>query len=466
MPPIATSPHCSILVISLRDDYSKNLHELFTAKGILVQLCTNWEEALDCYDRSSVDLIIVDKRIQLDQQELLQRELKGRGVADNLLLFRDFTDSGPKERLPGMDWAEHLAWEIECVVITPTHNHLTSVEISHSNGNGNSRLGIRTGAFPSSSLIGRSPIMKQLFRTIDRISPLDSNVLITGPTGTGKELVARAIHDLSRRCNAPFVDLNCSAIPETLFEAEFFGHQRGTFTGAYETRRGLFESASGGTLFLDEVDTLTVGAQAKLLRVLQERQLRRVGGRDNIAVDVRIIASSNSNLKARISDGTFRSDLYFRLRVIPLQVPPLKDRDQDVMLLVDHFLRKHAERTGEPQRHFSQEAIRALESYSWPGNVRELENVVEYAVALGGYTLGIQDLPPDMFDEEMDGSMPAKDQIGSNISLAELERLHILSTFDRLGRHHIKTAAALGIDRRTLYRKLQQYDIEIQMKSA
>jgi DNA-binding NtrC family response regulator len=305
-----------------------------------------------------------------------------------------------------------------------------------------------------------------LFRTIDRIAPLDANVLITGPTGTGKELVARAIHDLSHRRKAPFVDLNCSAIPETLFEAEFFGHQRGTFTGAYETRRGLFENASGGTLFLDEVDTLTIGAQAKLLRVLQERQLRRVGGRDKISVDVRIIASSNSNLKGRIADGTFRSDLYFRLRVMPLHLPPLKDRDQDIMLLVEHFLRKYAERTGEPQRHFSYEAIKLLQSYPWHGNVRELENVVEYALALGGHTLGVQDLPSDMFDEDVDDSISTKEQVGSILSLAELERRHILSTFDRLGRHQIKTAVALGIDRRTLYRKLRQYDIEVQMKSA
>lgn len=464
MPPIASSSR-TILVVSLQDDQSSVVHALLSARGHFVHFCTETEEALGCCDPGKVDLVVIDERVRFEQRELLLREMKCRGLADRVLLSRSFSDRDPEERLPGMEWAENLAWEIERAAYSSGHDSSTNVQEGTGDGRGSTNAR-RSIAFQSTPLIGRSAVMKRLFRTIDRIAPLDTNVLITGPTGTGKELVARAIHDLSHRRNAPFVDLNCSAIPETLFEAEFFGHQRGTFTGAYETRRGLFESATGGTLFLDEVDTLTIGAQAKLLRVLQERQLRRVGGRDKISVDVRIIASSNSNLKGRISDGTFRSDLYFRLRVIPLHLPPLKDRDQDIMLLVEHFLRKYAERTGEPQRHFSYEAMKVLQSYPWHGNVRELENVVEYALALGGHTLGVQDLPPDMFDEETDGSMPTKEPVGSILSLAELERRHILSTFDRLGRHQIKTAVALGIDRRTLYRKLRQYDIEVQMQSA
>jgi two-component system response regulator AtoC len=310
--------------------------------------------------------------------------------------------------------------------------------------------------------------MKQLFRTIERIAPIGSNVLITGATGTGKELVARAIHDRSARRNQPFVDVNSSAIPDTLFETEFFGHQRGTFTGAYETRRGLFERASGGTLFLDEVDTLNLAAQAKLLRVLQERHLRRLGGRENISVDVRIIAATSSNLKAATANGTFRPDLYFRLRVVPLHVPQLRDRPEDVQLLLDYFLRCHAERSGNQQRRFSAEAIRAMNDYSWPGNVRELENAIEYALAIGsGEVLGLDDLPPDMFGEEMEDVDNANVlSFSSNASLAEVERRHILSVYDRCGRHHIKTAAALRIDRRTLYRKLQQYNMDLQINSA
>ncbi|MGH9902696.1 MAG: sigma 54-interacting transcriptional regulator, partial [Pyrinomonadaceae bacterium] len=209
-------------------------------------------------------------------------------------------------------------------------------------------------------LIGRSPVMRQLFTTIDRIAATDSCVLISGATGTGKELVARAMHERSPRRGGPFVDINCSAIPDTLFEAEFFGHQRGTFTGAHETRRGLFEKASGGTLFLDEIDSLDLSAQTKLLRVLQERQLRRVGGRENISVDVRIISATNRDLKAAVAEGAFRADLFFRLRVVPMHVPELRERGDDIILLVEHFLRRHAERHGVAPRRFSAEAMRVL----------------------------------------------------------------------------------------------------------
>src|SRR5678815_4433461 len=210
------------------------------------------------------------------------------------------------------------------------------------------------------TLIGESPVMKKLFAVIDRIAPSDSSVLLTGATGTGKELVAQAIHDRSPRRNASFVDINCSAIPETLIEAELFGHQRGTFTGAHENRSGLFEKASGGTLFLDEVDALNLSAQAKLLRVLQERTVRRIGARANIAIDVRIISATNCDLAQAVAEGRFRPDLYYRLRVLPLQVPELCTRGEDVSLLVEHFLRVKSERNGQPLRKFSSEARQAM----------------------------------------------------------------------------------------------------------
>ncbi|MGH9880476.1 MAG: sigma 54-interacting transcriptional regulator, partial [Pyrinomonadaceae bacterium] len=207
--------------------------------------------------------------------------------------------------------------------------------------------------------------MKRIFSVIERVAPSDSSVLLTGATGTGKELVARAIHDQSSRCDSAFVDLNCSAIPETLIEAELFGHQRGTFTGAHENRCGLFEKASGGTLFLDEVDALNLSAQAKLLRVLQERTVRRIGARANIAVDVRIISATNCDLAQAVAAGRFRPDLYYRLRVLPLHLPELCSRTGDVPLLVDYFLRIKT-RQGQTPRHFTMEAMRALEKYPWP----------------------------------------------------------------------------------------------------
>jgi DNA-binding NtrC family response regulator len=365
---------------------------------------------------------------------------------------------------------DKLIENVERALARPSHprNGPVKVEDGDRNGKQHTSLSRISTLLQGTTLIGRSALMRQLFKTIDRIAPIDSNVLITGATGTGKELVARAIHERSTRRNGPFVDVNSSAIPETLFETEFFGHQRGTFTGAYDTRRGLFERASGGTLFLDEVDSLNLAAQAKLLRVLQERHLRRLGGRENISIDVRIIAATGTNLKAATAQGKFRPDLYFRLRVVPLHVPQLRDRPEDVELLLDHFLSSHAQRTGKPKRHFSPKAIDALTKYSWPGNVRELENVIEYALAMGGdEELGIDDLPTDIFGEEMgDLQDPVAGDDLLDVSLAEVERRHILSVFQRCGRHHIKTAAALRIDRRTLYRKLQQYNLDLQIKSA
>src|SRR6266511_370533 len=221
------------------------------------------------------------------------------------------------------------------------------------------------------NLISESAAMKKLSAIIDRIAPTDSSVLITGATGTGKELVARSIHDRSPRRAAAFVDINCSAIPETLIEAELFGHQRGTFTGADENRHGLFEVASGGTLFLDEVDALNLSAQAKLLRVLQERTVRRIGGRADIAIDVRVISATNCDLAQAVAAGRFRADLYYRLRVLPLHLPELCMRGNDVKLLVDYFLRIKAERHGKTPRTFSADAMHALIEYPWPGNVRE-----------------------------------------------------------------------------------------------
>jgi DNA-binding NtrC family response regulator len=302
------------------------------------------------------------------------------------------------------------------------------------------------------ALIGSSEAMKQLFAIIDRIAPMDSSVLITGATGTGKELVAHAIHERSRRAKAPFVDINCSAIPDTLVEAELFGHQRGTFTGANETRRGLFEEASGGTILLDEVDALDLSAQAKLLRVLQERTLRRVGGRENISIDVRIISATNSDLMAAVAKGRFRADLLFRLRVVPLQIPTLHERGNDIKLLIDHFLRRHTERSGTEHRSFSADALKVLLEYRWPGNVRELENAVEYALAIGTTEeLGIDDLPPNVLKNSEIHTDALRAYSSGNLRLAEVERRYIIATLERFGGHQIKTAEALGIDRRTLY---------------
>ena len=323
----------------------------------------------------------------------------------------------------------------------------------------------RASTSKSPTLIGQSPVMKKLFSVIERVAPTDASVLITGATGTGKELAARAIHDMSPRRDNAFVDINCSAIPETLIEAELFGHQRGTFTGAHETRSGLFEKASGGTLFLDEVDALNLSAQAKLLRVLQERTVRRIGARANIAIDVRIISATNCDLAQAVAEGRFRPDLYYRLRVLPLHVPELCSRGEDVRLLVEHFLTVKSERNGQPRRKFTAEAMRALCEYPWPGNVRELENTIEYALAIGlEDELGLADLPPEIMNSHTQPSVDNFRQVlqaymNDTVPLAEIEKRYILSVLQQFGGNQVRAAAALGIDRSKLYRRLKQYGV-------
>src|SRR5215471_8706187 len=310
-------------------------------------------------------------------------------------------------------------------------------------------------------LIGTSPVMKKLFTTIDRVAATDNSVLIAGQTGTGKELVARAIHNQSQRATGPFIDLNCSAIPETLIEAELFGHQRGTFTGAHENRVGLFEAASGGTLFLDEVDALPLAAQAKLLRVIQERRIRRVGGRTNIDVDVRIISATNSDLSIAISEGRFRADLFYRLRVFPVSVPELNQRGSDVEILIEYFLRRHAELYGTSLRSFTPDAMNALLRYSWPGNVRELESAVEYALAIGTEEeLGLEDLPAEFSAAPSTSKSFVGDFQTNRAPLAEIEKRYILSVLEQFDGNQVRAAAALGIDRSKLYRRLRQYGVK------
>jgi len=315
--------------------------------------------------------------------------------------------------------------------------------------------------------VGQSPAMRKLFSVIERVAPTDASVLITGATGTGKELGARAIHNMSPGRDAAFVDINCSAIPETLIEAELFGHQRGTFTGAHENRSGLFEKASGGTLFLDEVDALNLSAQAKLLRVLQERTVRRIGARANIAIDVRIISATNCDLAQAVASGRFRPDLYYRLRVLPLHLPELCTRAGDVSLLVEHFLRMKSERQGLTSvPRFSPEAMRTLDEYPWPGNVRELENVIEYALALGnGDELGVEDLPLELTQARVQSNPEDLRELlqaymNDAVPLAEIEKRYILSVLQQFGGNQVRAAAALGIDRSKLYRRLRQYGVK------
>jgi DNA-binding NtrC family response regulator len=308
-------------------------------------------------------------------------------------------------------------------------------------------------------ILGHSRPMQKLFHLLETVARSSSTILITGETGTGKEVVARAIHHNSARRSHRFVALNCSAIPETLLEAELFGHVRGAFTGAVGARQGRFEQAHKGTLFLDEVGTMSTALQMKLLRALQEREFERVGDSQTIKVDVRVIAATNSELAKMVAEGTFREDLYYRLHVIPIQLPPLRDRRDDIPVLVKHFLEKFA--PGTPMQ-VSQDAMRSLMAYQWPGNVRQLENAIERAVALsaGRREVDVIDLPVEVQATPQDAAAPFVDFPDSGLDLpaylAMIERELIQRSLERTGGNRNKAAELLRIKRTTLVEKLKR----------
>jgi two-component system, NtrC family, response regulator AtoC len=306
-------------------------------------------------------------------------------------------------------------------------------------------------------LIGQSHQMVEIYKLIARMAALDTTVLIEGETGTGKELVARAIHGASARAARPFVVVDCAALPETLFESELFGHERGAFTGAFAARRGLLETSTGGTCVLDEIGELTAPLQAKLLRTLQERSIRRVGGNDAIPVDVRVIAATNRDLRRLVADGGFREDLYYRLNVVTITVPPLRERASDIPLLAQHFLEIFARRSGRPIRRLAPEAVALLAGYRWPGNVRELEHVIERATALSAAeTLLPDDLPPHLReDRDRAPRLPA-----DGMTLEDVKRWYVNKVLEESGGNKLRAAELLGIDRRTLYRILERQATE------
>jgi len=308
-------------------------------------------------------------------------------------------------------------------------------------------------------IIGESGRMQEVLALVKRVAPSNATVLIRGESGTGKELIARAIHHNSRRAAGPLVSLNCAALPEQLLESELFGHERGAFTGAVAQRKGRFESADGGSIFLDEIGDLSSTLQVKLLRVLQEREFERVGGTRTIAVDVRVLAATHRDLEQAMREESFREDLYYRLNVVAIQIPPLRERREDIPLLLDHFLRKFAEKNRRDVTGLTAAARDALLKYDYPGNVRELENLVERAVLLcRGQVIDLEDLPATTRPGQRSAAEPlAKDLPGV---LADIERQAIESALERSGGIQTQAAEALGISERVLRYKMKKYGLE------
>ncbi|MCD6118040.1 sigma-54-dependent Fis family transcriptional regulator [bacterium] len=309
------------------------------------------------------------------------------------------------------------------------------------------------------NIVGKSKEMMDVFSLVFKVAPTDSTVLITGESGTGKELIARAMHENSRRKNRTFVTINCGALPENIQESELFGHVRGAFTGAIKDKRGLFQEANGGTLFLDEVGEMSLATQVKVLRFLQNGEIRKVGDNEPVYVDVRLIAATNQNLEEAIEKGTFREDLYYRLNVIPIKMPSLKQRRDDIPLLISYFVDKYRDRTGKKVHSISPEAEKILTGYNWPGNVRELENIIERAVILTNKnTIMAEDLPVSIRNTAAENS----DLMGNiaEIPLEELEKQQILNILNKYSWNQKKASEILGISTTTLWRKLKSYGIE------
>jgi DNA-binding NtrC family response regulator len=301
-------------------------------------------------------------------------------------------------------------------------------------------------------IIAKSPKMTKIFDLIKTVAPTHTTILITGESGTGKEVVARAIHHQSQRHSKPFIVTSCAALPETLLESELFGYEKGSFTGAVDRRKGKFEAADKGTLFLDEIGEIDANTQVHLLRALEEKKITRIGSNEEIQVDVRIIAATNKNLRTLIEQEKFREDLYYRLNVVTIDLPPLRTRREDILPLAEHFLKKYAKQNNSPVKSFSPEVVEFMLNYDWRGNVRELENMIERGVVLSkDKTITLTELP-----QELTSLAPAEGK-----TLEALEKNHILKVLEETGGNIAKTAKILGIHRMTLYNKLKKYDIHV-----
>jgi DNA-binding NtrC family response regulator len=313
--------------------------------------------------------------------------------------------------------------------------------------------------FGLGQIVGQSKTMNDVFARIQRAAPVDSTVLVLGESGTGKELVAQALHHNSTRKKGPFVAVNCAAVPATLVESELFGHVRGAFTGATDRRMGRFEQADNGTLFIDEIGDFELPLQAKLLRVLETLTVTPVGGHEDRKVNVRVLAATSRDIRKMVAEGTFREDLFYRLNVVQINLPPLRDRPDDIPILVEHFLREISENKQTPPRRVSAEVMRRFQQYRWPGNVRELRNILESMMVLAdGEFLTERDLPDQILASSQ--AAPSPKEIPSGLTMEELEKLAITKALDQCGNNRTHAANRLGISVRTLQRKLRQYELE------
>jgi DNA-binding NtrC family response regulator len=454
-----------ILVVGSEEGTASSLVEGLAGTGHQILRTATGRDALSRIEARTCDLVIVDFSVSdMDSLELLSRskeinpgtpvflaaegpsvesavEALRRGAYDFLIAPVPIDDLQRR-----VEKALHLRRLGEA-------RRRTAEELQHEKvRNAEMRRDLQA-RYGFSAILGKSVKMKQVHDLVMEVTQSDSTILVTGESGTGKGLVSRIIHYNSQRCDRPFVEANCAIYSEGVLHSELFGHEKGAFTGAVKQKRGRFELASSGTIFLDEIGDISPATQLMLLRFLQERRFERVGGEETLEVDVRVIAATNKNLTVSMEKGTFRTDLFYRLNVIPLFIPPLRERSEDIPLLANRFLEDCARKASKSFQGFTDEAIEALVDYAWPGNVRELENAVERSVVLAkGEWIALADLPPGI-------RQPMEDRGEMKLSLYENERLYILKTLAECNWNKKLTASVLGINRSSLYSKLKKYGI-------
>jgi DNA-binding NtrC family response regulator len=455
------------ILIADDDEVSRNLlKEILQKESYAIQLAASGEEAIDLLKRQSFPIIVSDIRmLELDGMAVL-REAKQAQPETVVILMTGFGS---------MEGAIQAIQEGAFDYVSKPFkiSELKSV-VARAAKHFESLKGLKGTAVPlefmttAKALIGQSPKIVDVYKTLARAAMSNSTVLVIGESGTGKELVARAIHNNSQRRNKNFIAVNCGALSENLLESELFGHLKGSFTGAISDKRGLFEEANGGTLFLDEIGDITSSLQIKLLRVLQECELKPVGSSESRKINVRLIAATHRDLENLVRCGKFRDDLYYRLKVISIELPPLRERMTDLSLLVEHFVTKYAIKNRKVISHVSEEAMELLRNYSWPGNIRELEHAIERAVAMTNTTiLFTEDFPLEIARKSDDPKEPElgyKATLESSDSLEDLEKFHILKVLQEVHYNKSRASEILRIDRATLYRKAQRYGIDLRGK--
>ncbi len=437
-----------ILVVDDAESTLEVIQRNLVSKGYVVFTATGVEDALRLLDKIRVDLVITDYKMPWLSGLDLVRHIRDNLKDSEVIMITGYASiPGAVEAVKSgaVDYLSKPFTDDE--LFRTVEKALSKLELRRAS---NSKTDIEK--IDSYGLVGRSPVMKEVYKVIKKTAATSATVLISGESGTGKELLARAIHYNSKRASASFVPVTCGGIPESLLESELFGHLKGAFTGAYETRAGFFQTADGGTIFLDEISETSLSMQVNLLRVLQDKEVCMVGDTRPRKVDVRIIAATNRDLRELIKKGLFREDLFFRLSVITVNMPPLRERGNDILVLALHFAEKFAKEFDRPVPRFTDEALEIMKGYSWPGNVRELENIVQRSIVMSDSSvIDVSDLPEPMRFSAMRHS-------GLNRSLTEVEADHIRDVLNGVKGNKTRAAEILGIDRKTLREKLKKLE--------